>query len=402
MGRFGDMPRAAQVALCRIRHLIQAAKARESDTDAARAQVESVRDLVAREACARARLALAQGDDTQAAHHLQHAAGIRKNHPDVIELQARLALDQRKPAAALAQLERLARPNARHRLLLQYARLQTGQRAMAQLDLHAWSRQADCPSAARVMLAWLQWKAGDASAARDTLRRNDRLCPDADSLRLRMLIEIESGNRASIQRIAARLRLRHGHDPMSRRFLKTQHATRTEDDAQPTVEMIDELAPQLADQPRLISTLLAAQRLSPRPGRIELLRRAIGRIVDEIDQPLIAIEAMAELAMLADDADDARRWARRGLRSRPYSVRLALLMDDLPDESNSEMVTVQSTTVLRQVADDHPEYADVQRRLVLRYEGRGLRTLARRRLRRWMRRSPDHPLAIQTQKDLAA
>ncbi len=366
--------------------------------------LRTVRELLAAEACGQARLALARHDDHTAQRQLDHAAGICATHPQVVELRARLALDAGDPAAALAALERLARPNARHRMLMQFARLQTGRRAMAQLDLHEWSRQANCPPAARVLLAWLFWQDGAADAARATLRRRPELEHDAQALQLRLLIELDANHANAADRVANRLRLRHGHDPQVRRFLHTLHGPAPDERAMPTLAMIDELAGDLARRPRLIPTLVVAQRHRPNAGRIELLRRAMARIVDDLADPTDALAALAELAHLAGDADDARRWARRGLRRRPYAARLALLLDELADAEPAE--SPQSgpppVAILRQVAQTHPDYADVQHRLVMRYHRLGLGELARRQLGRWRRRRPADPLAQRTQRELAA
>lgn len=367
-----------------------------------RSQVESVRYVMASEMCAEARLAMVRGDLQAAEQHIEHAADLSPSHPEVVEISTRLAMQRGAPEQAIGLLERLAKPSPRHRLLLQLARLQTGQRALAHLDLQQWSHRPNFPPNARVLLAWLDWQAGSIESARRAIRLAGDQGSDPDLLRLRMLIELDDGNHAAARRTGGKLGLQYAGDPLTNRFLASFQRPQSADGLQVSIQMIEELSFQLGHDPRLIDTLIAAQRIKPSPERIELLRRAIGRIADDLNGNVSICEAMAELASLAGDEDDARRWARRGLKQRPYSAKLAMLLDRLGDDQDDQAGASISIAILRQVADEHPDYADVQRQLINRYRERGLNTLAKRRLTQWLSHRPEDRHALQIKQELVA
>jgi hypothetical protein len=114
---------------------------------------------------------------------------------------------------------------------------------------------------------------------------------------------------------------------------------------------------------------------------------------------LMICQAMAQLALLADDADDARRWAHRGLRVDPYSASLALVLARITDDP---AVGPPTHAILTAVAEAFPLYPDLQAALIRRDKAEGRDDDARRRLSLWLDRQPDHPLARQVQQELAA
>jgi len=204
------------------------------------------------------------------------------------------------------------------------------------------------------------------------------------------LIDRQTGLRDTARQFAAIMAHRLSHHEPTRAFERLMGLG----DLVPTVvpvEMIDQLAAELLDQPDVIASLVAAQKCRMQSQRVELLRRALARIVDDLPRSLDAVVALAELSLLADDVDDARRWARRGLRADPYHAKLALILDQTerraglalsPKPRQSESFPGASAALgssalgsgtlgsgsssdearpaLRRVADRYPDYRDVR------------------------------------------
>ena len=279
--------------------------------------VQAIRYLVVSEACDAALAAIARHDMKRAALLGEHALSLDVAHPEAIRVQALLAMHRGEPDTAVEWLERAGSSLGSMRLLLQLARLQAGQREAAHLELHAWARLDSCPPQARQLLAYLEHQAGDDTSARLVLQRNLRHQLEPASLQMLWLIDRQDGLCDSAKRSAAVMAHRLSHHEPTRAFERLMGMG----DRVPTqvpVEMIEQLAGELLEQPDVIVTLVAAQKNRMQSQRVELLRRSLRRIVEDVPQPLEAIVALAELAMLADDADDAKRWALRGLsRSDP-------------------------------------------------------------------------------------
>jgi len=362
--------------------------------------VEAIRRLVADEACTQARLALSQRNGPTAAEAIARLGELRPDHPDIPELRASQALVCGDARRAEQILRRAPQPRARVRLLQHLLQLQTGQRAAAHLELSAWSGQRRCPAPARVLAAWLDWQAGNAQAARARLQRNRADHDDPQSDRLQMLIELTERLHQTGRRCADRLTARLGLHAPTARFCRSLEVGESPD-AVISPDLVHNLAEQLVERVDLVRTLVVAQQCAPRPARIQLLRRALQRIVDRVDEPIAVIEALAALAELAGDSNDARRWARRGLRQPPYSAQLALLLNRLGEEPNAAQ-GVRVVGMLRRLAREHPDWPDVQRALVLRLHAEGRTSLARHHLKQWSGRAGDHPLVRQTQQELAA
>ncbi|MHB1158157.1 MAG: tetratricopeptide repeat protein [Phycisphaerales bacterium] len=347
--------------------------------------VQAIRYLVVREACEAAFAALARNDIAPAQRLVEHARGLDPAHPDVIRARALIALQTNQPLLAVDLLERDNSSLASMRLLLQLARLQAGRREAAHLDLHAWSRLESCPPQARQLLAWLELQSADTHAARAALQRNLRHQLDPAGIQMLWLIDRQTGLRDTARQFAAVMAHRLPHHEPTRAFQRLMGLG----DRVPTlvpVEMIDQLAAELLDQPDVIASLVAAQKCRMQSQRVELLRRALARIVDDLPQSLDAVVALAELSLLADDADDARRWAQRGLRADPYHAKLALILDDAerrapapisskPRQSESfpgasaALGSSEARPALRRVADRYPDYRDVRAALARRIAG---------------------------------
>jgi len=376
--------------------------------DAAPCHADAARYLVTTQTCAEARLALMRRDLPAAEHALQRAEAVEPDHPDLPELRARCELAHGRPDRAAALLDRARPGNATRRLLRLLLMMQTGRRAAAHLELTDWTRRADCPPAARVLTAYLHWRAGDAPAARRTLTPLTRERDHAPALRLAAVIELIDNQPAAAKTHLARLTQRFGHRPRTAALLRWLAPRGRHDQPVVRPELIDQLAAELLSRPEAIATLAAAQRWSPRAERLELLRRAIRRIVDDLAEPYPALEALAELSMLAGDLDAAERWAKRGLTIQPMSAKLALMLDRIDcaqastePEAASPVKAIGSFGILRRVAESHPDYPDVQRALYHRYHRAGMAVLADRHLEQWLARRPNDRVAQRLAQEAA-
>jgi hypothetical protein len=308
----------------------------------------------------------------------------------------------------------------RMRLFVNLVRLQAGRAAEAHLDLYEWSRQGHCPSLARVLLAGLEAADGEYESARWALDRNLGEEHDPLSLQLMLLLDIDQQLSTSGANVAGFLANHFGHHAPTVSVLQTLEIDDQLDSERLPLELVDELAGSLAARPQLIPTLTEAQKRAPNPSRIELLRRAVLRILDELDEPRQGCESLAELSRLAGHQDDARRWARRGLAYKPYSAKLALMLDDLDppmaellDESQpapgssapiepQQPIEREVLAILEEVARQRPDWPDVQRAMILRCGHEGLWDEAHRHVDEWLARRPNDPWAQRTAQELAA
>ncbi|MEM8738345.1 MAG: hypothetical protein AAGG38_07700 [Planctomycetota bacterium] len=237
-----------------------------------------------------------------------------------------------------------------------------GRLAEAELELHAWCRR-EAPPAARVMLAALLARRDDLVAAREILGEPARANPDQldpAEARLAVAILIKAGLDDHARRLAAWLYHTHGDDPTVAQWLAVMDVPGlTELPAVPDAT-VERLADELAAQPETVPSLVYALKHAPRTRPISLLRAATARITAHFeDQPqmLPLTQALAELAMLIGDEDDARRWAHRGLRLNPYNAVLAMLLGQLDDDEAAGPTAAQA---LKLVAQKFPHYPDVQ------------------------------------------
>jgi hypothetical protein len=280
-----------------------------------------------------------------------------------------------------------------------------GQAAAAELELHDWQRHEDCPAHARALLASLLARRGrieQALAVIAPLARQDAE-PDAERALLHVALLLAAELPDSARRAALKLYHQHGYQGFVRVWLEALQPPGLQDLPVVPEATIEHLAAELVGQRQVIPALVAAQQRAPDAGQIHLLRRAIDRAARDLsDNPpsaLAACQAMAELALLAGDADDARRWAHRGLRLDPYAVRLALVLAEVSDDP---AVGPPAQQVLGQAADAFPDYPDLQAAAIRRERADGADAAARMRLRRWLARRPDQPEARELAKEMAA
>lgn len=279
----------------------------------------------------------------------------------------------------------------------------TGRIAAAELDLFEWQRHDDCPVIARVLLAALFAKRGNLDDALAVLPRPTHMETEDDIAAAQslvcLLVAAELNDAAS--RVLHLLHHDAGHQRSVRdwvRFMQMPGSSSLgESDAK-----VDQLAADLFERPTVIPSLVAAQRIAPRPAQIDLIRQALSRVwrsVDNDELRMTVIKAQAQLAVLVDAESDARRWAHRGLKINPYNAELALVLAQVSDD---HAIGEPATLVLDRVSHAHPTYPDVRRALIEVEYSQGQTAAAEARLKLWLRHEPDHPVANDLARKMAA
>ena len=245
-----------------------------------------------------------------------------------------------------------------------------GESDLAEFELQDWcdAPADDAPSAARVALASLLARRGQLLRARVVLgepQRRDTHDMDADEAVLAVGLHLAAGQEDQARRLAAWLHHLHGHDPAVARFVQlldlpglrnfTSHA-----DAQ-AEQQAARLADELMSCPEIVPSLVFAQKLAPNTRTLSTMRTAVKHIVYKFEAtayftPLV--HALAQMAELVGDDDDALRWAHRGLQADPYHAEIALLLGRIED---NEAVGPPASQVLKRVSMKFPDYPDVQR-----------------------------------------
>lgn len=281
----------------------------------------------------------------------------------------------------------------------------TGRLSEAELELSAWCRRSDCPPAARVMLAALLARRGRTRQAIDVIGRLAPADVAADPHQAQMLITLltTADFIDAARRLAVRVEEAHGGDETVMSWLRAMGVPGHERPASVSGAVAEHLAAELHEWPQLVASLVAAQKHEPNPRSVELLRRAVSRIVDDEDENKHRTAglclALAELALLAEDEDDARRWAHRGLTHDPYNAALALVLTRVREQDGMGPPTRE---VLGRVVKHHPGYADVRAALIRRHYQDGQAETARLELRHWLEREPQSPIARGLERELAA
>ncbi len=376
---------------------------RMEKADIGETQLQAIRLMVATEMCRAGESALRSGDIVSAMEHAAEAAKVDSSLPRLVELQAILTLKNGKSSQALDILSGSGLKSGRARLLLELVRMQTGQRELANMELSDWSRSEGCSSAARVLLARCSVLSGDIKGARVALARNLRDGADSLTCRMQYLLDLREELPEAMRRSAGMLLHAFDNYEMTDRFVESMLLADDESRGEIPIEAVEHLACELLREPDVIPTLVVGQRVAMREDRVELLRRSIRRVVHDLPDPAMGMEALVVLSKLIGDVDDARRWARRGLHLMPTSASLALLLDELTEmDGEEEEWEEPAVEVLARVAEVYPQYADVQYAMVQRYLRNGMKREALVWSRDWAAREPHQPLAQRAMRELAA
>ena len=281
--------------------------------------------------------AIAMGLWAHAERLTDAALRLGPTSPCLIERVARLRLAQGRPQTALDMIEAAGAARtmpASMRLLHAACLVQLGRKEEAHIDLMRWSKRSTAPIDARLMLALLEWEAGDEHAAVLALRRNLKHLEDPRSLELLLLIASRFGRGEQADAWAKRLRecSAFGAGASHVELLCGSLSLRAERKRiRPTEDQVHLLAMELIAAEQVISSLVEAQRLQPQPEAAELLYKSIEHALVDLTDQVRAMEALARLALILGDGAAARRWGGKGLARHPMSATLNMIARELAD-----------------------------------------------------------------------
>lgn len=280
-----------------------------------------------------------------------------------------------------------------------------GQLVGAELALHDWHKESDCPSEAHVLLASLLSRRKKYNDAQVILNHVERARPVSDPSVMMVMTSVYTllDMTDAAARQLRRLHAQFGHLPQVALWIQGMQLTGSKHLPEQSDAVISQLAKELSEQPNLLISLTKAMKITPIEQHIEALRHAgnlmIYRISLNIELETELCHAMASLALLAEDESDARRWAHRGLKVNPLAAHLAIILSQVEDNVN---MGPEARDVLAKVSQSHPTYPDVHAALIRREFFDGDTQSARMRLSNWLKKDPLNPTAISLRKEIAA
>ncbi len=280
----------------------------------------------------------------------------------------------------------------------------TGLLAAAELELHAWRRDTDCPPGASVLHAKLAARRGDHDLALRTLLdyETKHRSFDAELLRTLACLCWINDRHDEAGHWFGQFYVHAGHVPVHQLWIEVMDECQQLNRQAMVEPEVEQLAVELMHHVSVVPSLVVAQKLEPDAATAGLLRAALQHGYRDLHAPreqVIACEALAELALLCNDPRDARRWAHRGRRVDPFHVRFALILANIEDDA---AVGPPASVALHDALRAFPHYPDLRAALIRREFAEGQTTAAQRRLQNWLHDQPDHPLALQLQQELAA
>jgi hypothetical protein len=252
------------------------------------------------------------------------------------EQVARLRLAQGRPETALNIIEspwaRGGELQASLRLLRAVCLVQVGRKEEAHSDLLRWSNKSTAPLDARLMLALLEWEAGDEHAATLTLLRNLKHLEDDRTLELLMLLAVRQGRHEQSRVWAGRLRECSAFgagSPYLQLLFDSLLLPHKGEMSEPRPDQVDTLRLELIAGEGAIPTLVAAQKLRPQRDAARLLYRALAQALEDLNDAQPALEGLARLALVLEDPEAAREWIEKARQHNPMSASLAMLREEI-------------------------------------------------------------------------
>lgn len=235
-----------------------------------------------------------------------------------LEQAARADLAADRPEVALARLDTVSAPNASLRLLRDTCLVLLDRRAEAHADLHLWCKRNAAPLDARILLALLEWDAGETGAARSLLQRNVRHLADPRSVSLLLLDALERGDDPATQNELLHLTTwcrpaRAVTDVL--RF--SLGMARLPDPREAPEMLVGQLANELMADETAIATLARRSSFVADQPRAALFARAVERALPELSDRATACEALARVAIARGHGAEGKQWISRGLRIDP-------------------------------------------------------------------------------------
>lgn|GEM_PF-1085965 len=276
-------------------------------------------------------------------------------------------------------------------------------RAQAMLELCDWQTAADCPADATALLLGLLIQQGEHDEARVIIESMSQQDAASDTQLVRYRIALATKSRdPQVSRLIESLHRNHGHEPSVMRWLQMFQVAANDQPSSISESTINQLAGELLEHLEAIPSLVAAQKLSPDVQTISMLRGAMVQMERDVDEDrtmLTLCQALADLAMLANDGEDARRWAHRGLHIDPYAAPLAIILSKVQDDP---AIGPPASSILKAAVNAHPKYPDLRAALIRREASEGRVEVAKRRLHQWLQREPNQSMALRLQQELSA
>lgn len=280
-----------------------------------------------------------------------------------------------------------------------------GQMARVELALHEWQKDRDCPTAARVLFAACLSRRGQHDDAAAVLTHAERCRPVSDESMMMVMVCVYTllDMPEAASKHLRRLHARFGHLHHVAMWIESMKFKGSENLPDQSDAIINQLARELSETPAVFCSLTAAMKIQPEEQHIDALRQAgnlmIHRIELTIDLETDLCRAMADLALLAEDEADARRWAHRGLKINPLAAHLAIILSQVDDHA---YMGPPASDILFKINQAKPAYPDVHAALIRREFFDGDTQSARMRLSDWLEREPSNPTALKLRKEIAA
>ena len=280
-----------------------------------------------------------------------------------------------------------------------------GELAGVELSLHQWHRQGDCPSEAYVLLACCLSRRGRYDDAAAILHRAERARPVTDPSLMMVMVCVFTllDQPQTASKHMRRLHARFGHLPYVSQWLEGINILNASHLPSQSDAIISELVEELLQEPRVLRSLTVAMKIEPNEQHIDVLRQAgsltLNRVEPSIDLEVEFCQSLAELALLADDQADARRWAHRGLKINPLAAHLAIVLSQVDDHVH---IGPSARDVLAKVNEIQPTYPDAHAALIRREFFDGDTQSARMRLSGWLETDPENRTALSLRKEIAA
>ena len=255
------------------------------------------------------------------------------------EQLARLRLVEHDAETALRIIESCRTMPSSLRLLRAVCLWLIGEGIETHLDLHRWSAKASAPLDARLLLALIEWRLGDADRAIQTLHQNLRHLEDPRTIEALILIHLLSDRPDRAEEWAQRLR-RVSHmgavAPEADPLLRSLGMPGVTEEAEPTDDQVANLAMELICFEPAIDVLVAAQKSRLHIPTVRLLARAIEWALPDLGDASAGMHALARLSMLQGRRSEAKQWAERGLSENPMSAPLAIMVGELSQSDPQE------------------------------------------------------------------
>jgi hypothetical protein len=273
----------------------------------------------------------------------QAGARLAPDSARLTERLARLLLAQDDAETALRLIEGCPGQPDSMRLMRAACLVQLGRKDEAHADLLCWSRKSTAPLDARLMLALLEWEAGDEHAAVLALLRNLRHLEDPRTIELLLLIAVARERDAQIREWADRLErcTAFGTRPAHLDLLLYSIAVPPSFvSAEASPEQITTLGMEIISLEHTLPSLVLAAEIEPQPDAARLIYGALECVHEDLQNPARAFECLARLALRLGDRGAAREWTTRGLDANPMSAPLRLLADRLEDRTPDVLAVI--------------------------------------------------------------